>query len=71
MLLTRGLKFRPGDPLHVKTFEDMADEEVPTFFIEMVREYIYINFKREGSRIGTGRARGQREQMSERFVLSL
>ncbi len=38
VLLTRGLKFRPGDPLHVKTFDNMADEEVPTFFIEMVRE---------------------------------
>lgn len=37
VLLTRGLKFRPGDPLHVKTFDDIADEEVPTFFIEMVR----------------------------------
>lgn len=37
VLVTRGLKFRPGDPLHVKTFDDMADEEVPTFFIEMVR----------------------------------
>lgn len=37
MLLTRGLKFRPSEPLHVKTFDNMADEEVPTFFIEMVR----------------------------------
>ncbi|CAM9853382.1 unnamed protein product, partial [Scytosiphon promiscuus] len=35
VLLTRGLKFRPGDPLHVKTFDDIADEEVPTFFVEM------------------------------------
>ncbi|CAN0073800.1 unnamed protein product [Ectocarpus sp. 6 AP-2014] len=35
VLLTRGLKFRPGEPLHVKTFDNLADEEVPTFFIEM------------------------------------
>ncbi|CAM9634796.1 unnamed protein product [Ectocarpus fasciculatus] len=35
VLLTRGLKFRPGEPLHVKTFDDLADEEVPTFYIEM------------------------------------
>lgn len=36
VLVTRGLKFRPSEPLHVKTCDGLADEEVPTFFIEMV-----------------------------------
>lgn len=38
VLITRGLKFRPGEPLHVKTHDALADEEVPTFSIKMVSD---------------------------------